>query len=168
MNKIALPMLAATATLALAGIAAPAAVATTDHQASVVAAPPPPNGPKVYTEAHRITWKSGFTNYIHRVDARIAWTNRPKKGVYLQWVRLSSPKCSDFEKAAFQDVWIMANSRGDQYVNASCPKLYGISAGHRTYTTNRVHIFISLKAGVSHDFDKQLRYKFDICRSGKC
>ena len=151
-----------------ASIASVALVAAGLFAPTAAAAPPPGNGPKVYTEAHRITWKSGFTNYIHRVDAKIAWTARPKKGVYLQYVRLSSPKCSDFEKAAFQDVWIMANSRGTQYVNASCPKLYPIAPGHRVYTTNRVHIFISLKAGVSHDFDKQLRYKFDICRKGGC
>jgi hypothetical protein len=167
---VAAPLLAATA--ATATPAAATATHATDSTAQTTVAPPPPNGPRVYTEAHRVTWKSalqsGVKNYLIRADARIAWTARPKKGVYLQWVRLSSPKCSDFEKDAFQDVWIAGNSRGTQYGNASCPHLYAIADGHKTYTTNRVHIFISLKAGVAHDFDHQVRYVFDICRKGGC
>jgi hypothetical protein len=166
---VAAPLLAATAATATPAVAT--ATHATDSTAQTAAAPPP-NDPHVYTEAHRVTWKSalqsGVKNYLIRADARIAWTSRPGKGVYLQYVTLSSPKCSDFEKDAWQDVWIAGNSRGTQYGNESCPHRYAIADGHKTYTTNRVHIFISLKAGVAHDFDHQVRYAFDICRKGGC
>lgn len=130
--------------------------------------------PYMWHEGHCHTWWPPNHFSPTTACARVYWTTRPGRGLYVKAFQLYAPNCDFYQDPYWKKVdagfWsgrflLTDASYGDGH---QCSWTYrGIRTG-ATQLANRVHVHILDTANIAWDKDKLLDWEFDICREQRC